>query len=275
MGMFSTRLLHCSIQPIAHTMIGVFDSGLGGLSVLRAIRERLPAHDMLYLADSAYCPYGPRPFAEVRVRALACGRWLVAQGAAVVVIACNTATSAAAELLRAELRVPVVGLEPGLKPAVAATRSGRVAVLATSGTLRGERFNNQLDRFARRAQVLTVACPDLVGYVEAGDLNGPDVSAAVTGYLEPLRAQGVDTFVLGCTHFPFLRPLISNLAGPDTAIIDTGTAVAAQVARVAAAVGLGPGDSTLRCATTGDPAAVAESLARVWGEPLPLAHAEI
>src|SRR5688572_24868795 len=132
-------------------MIGIFDSGLGGLSVLHAVRELLPEHDLLYLADSAYCPYGPRPLAEVRGRSLACGRWLVGQGAGVVVVACNTATSAAAELLRAELPVPVVGMEPGIKPAMAATRSGKVAALATSGTLRGERFASLVGRFAGEA----------------------------------------------------------------------------------------------------------------------------
>ncbi|MBX0328948.1 glutamate racemase [Oscillochloris sp. ZM17-4] len=254
-------------------MIGVFDSGLGGLSVLRSVRDMLPGQDLLYLADSAYCPYGPRPLVEVQGRALAIGRWLVAQGAAVVVIACNTATSAAADLLRAELPVPVVGMEPGLKPAIAASRSGRVAVLATSGTLGGERFASLVDRFAGGAQVLTVACPDLVGYVEAGDLDGPEVRAAVVGYLAPLLAEGVDSLVLGCTHFPFLRPLIAELVGPAAAIIDTGPAVAAQVARVAAGSARGVG--ALRCVTTGDPAEVAVSLARVWGGPLPLSWASV
>ncbi|NNJ13118.1 glutamate racemase [Chloroflexales bacterium ZM16-3] len=255
-------------------MIGVFDSGLGGLSVLRAVRDLLPSHDLLYLADSAYCPYGPRPLAEVQARALTIGRWLVEQGAAVVVIACNTATSAAASLLRADLPVPVVGMEPGIKPAMLATRSGRVAVLATIGTLRGERFANLLDRFAGGAQVRTVACPDLVGYVEAGDLDGPEVRAAVAGYLVPLLADGVDSFVLGCTHFPFLRPLIADMVGPNATIIDTGPAVAAQVARVVATAGAG-GGGTLRCVTTGDPTEVSPSLTRVWGEPLPISQLKL
>jgi glutamate racemase len=192
-----------------------------------------------------------------------------------VVIACNTATSAAAGLLRAGLPVPVVGMEPGLKPASVATRSGRVAVLATSGTLEGERFASLVERFAGGVQVTTVACPDLVAYVEAGDLDGPLVRAAVAGYLAPLRAHGIDTIVLGCTHFPFLRPLIADIAGPDTAIIDTGPAVAAQVARVAASVGAGPGRRELCCVTTGNPADVVGSLARVWGGPLPLAHIDL
>ncbi len=256
-------------------MIGVFDSGLGGLSVLRAIRERLPDHDLLYLADSAYCPYGPRPAAEVRMRAQACANWLVQQGADLIVIACNTATSAAADQLRAELTVPVVGLEPGLKPAIAASRNGRVGVLATSGTLHGERFMNLMRRFASRAQIFTVPSPDLVGYVEAGDLNGPDVRAALTAYLEPLRSQDVDAVVLGCTHFPFLRPLIAELAGPEIEIIDTGAAVAEQVSRIVEVYAIDPDGGTLRCATTGDPEAVGPPLMRVWGEEVPLMRVEI
>lgn len=254
-------------------MIGLFDSGIGGLSVLRAVRERLPDHDLLYLADSAYCPYGPRPRDAVRERALACGRWLVDQGAAMVLIACNTATSAAADLLRAALPVPVVGMEPGLKPAIAASRSGHVAVLATSGTLRGDRFTGLVERFAGDVQVSTVACPSLVGYVEAGDTHGPAVRQAVASYLEPLQARGVDTLVLGCTHFPFLRPLIAELAGPAVTIIDTGPAVAAQVERVALSAGVGPGGGRLRCATSGDPAQVSATLAKVWGATLAVTHA--
>ncbi|MEI8167814.1 MAG: aspartate/glutamate racemase family protein, partial [Chloroflexales bacterium] len=148
--------------------IGLFDSGLGGLSVARAVRAALPTHDLIYLADTAYCPYGPLPVAQVRTRALACARWLVGRGARVVVVACNTATSAAVELLRTSLAVPVVGMEPGLKPAVAATRTGRVAVLATSGTLTGERFARLVERFGARVEVRTVACPAMVRLVEAG-----------------------------------------------------------------------------------------------------------
>lgn len=255
-------------------MIGVYDSGLGGLSVLRAIRALLPCHDLCYLADTAYCPYGPRPPAEVRARALACAGWLVAQGAGLVVVACNTASSAALELLRTALPIPIVGMEPGIKPAIAATRTRRVGVLATDGTLTGERFAGLVERFAGDVRVQTMPCPGLVEQVEAGDLQGPRTRALLTRYLAPLQAGGVDTIVLGCTHFPFLTPLIAELAGPGVMIIDTGPAVARQVARVAAERGPGPGQGGLRCATTGDPAQVAAPLARVWGAPLPLEHAE-
>jgi glutamate racemase len=254
-------------------MIGLFDSGLGGLSVARAVRAVLPAHDLLYLADSAHCPYGPLPPERVRERASACARWLVAQGAAVVVVACNTATSAAVETLRAELPVPVVGMEPGIKPAVAATRGGRVAVLATSGTLGGGRFASLVERFAGGVEVRTVACPELVRLVEAGVLDGPGARAAVDHYVAPLVHDGVDSLVLGCTHFPPLRPLIER-AAPGAVVIDTGPAVAAQTARVARAAGVGPGSGTMRCATTGDPEVVAPALARVWGTALPVERAD-
>lgn len=248
-------------------MIGLFDSGLGGLSVAREVRALLPEHDLIYLADTAHCPYGPQPPEVVRERALACARWLAAQGAGVIVVACNTATSAALETLRAALALPVVGMEPGVKPAVAATRTGRVAVLATSGTLGGERFARLVERFAGGVEVATVACPELVGLVERGDLTSAHARSVVAGYVAPLVAEGVDSFVLACTHFPLLRHLIAA-AAPGVTIIDTGPAVAAQTSRVAAAAGIGPGAGRLRCATTGDPAQVAPALAQVWGASL-------
>lgn len=253
-------------------MIGLFDSGLGGLSVARAVRAALPCHDLLYLADTAYCPYGPLPREQVQARALACANWLVVQGARMVVVACNTASAAAAETLRARLNIPVVAMEPGVKPAVAATRSGRVAVLATSGTLRGERFAGLVERFAGGVEVQTIACPALVELVEAGELSGPRAAALVTAHVAPLVAAGVDTLVLGCTHFPPLRALIAA-AAPAATIIDTGPAVAAQTARVALVADIAPSAGALRCATTGDPAAVALALAHVWGAVLPVESA--
>jgi glutamate racemase len=250
----------------ATIMIGLFDSGLGGLSIARAVRAALPTHDLLYLADSAYCPYGPRPIAEIRARSLACARWLVDQGADLVVVACNTATAAAVELLRAELPVPVVGTEPGVKPAAAATRTGRVAVLATSGTLASSRLTQLVERFGTQVQVDTVACPALVDLVERGELDGPHAQDTVDGYLAPLRAAGVDTFILGCTHFPLIAPLIGAAAGPAATIIDTGPAVAQQVARLTATHGLAPGTGRFCAATTGDVAMVQRVFQRVWGD---------
>ncbi len=256
-------------QPVS---IGLFDSGLGGLSVARAIRTALPHHDLLYLADTAFCPYGPLPVAQVRARALACAHWLIGQGARIVVVACNTATSAAVELLRATLPVPVVGMEPGVKPAVATTRTGRVAVLATSGTLTGDRFAHLVKRFGNGVTVQTVACPAMVQLVEAGELTGPQAAAVVADYVAPLVADGVDTLVLGCTHFPPLRALIAA-AAPGVTIIDTGPAVAAQTARIAAAARISGGAGRVTFATTGDPEQVAPALGRVWGEAVPVTWA--
>jgi glutamate racemase len=190
------------------------------------------------------------------------------------VVACNTATSAALELLRAAFAVPIVGMEPGVKPAIQATRNGRVGVLATDGTLAGTRFAALVKRFATGVAVHTVPGPGLVAQVEAGDLNGPTTRALLARYLAPLQSRGVDTIVLGCTHFPFLSPVIAELVGPDITIIDTGLPVARQVARVATTVALTTGSSRLRCATTGNSTAVAPIMQRLLDADVPLEHAD-
>ena len=246
--------------------IGVFDSGVGGLSVLREVRCRLPRHDLLYLADTAYCPYGPKSPAEVRARVLAIGRWLVGRGAGLLVLACNTASSSALEPLRAALPVAVVGMEPGLRPAAAATRSGRVGVLATDSTLAGERFAALTRRYAEGVEVITQPCPRLVEQVEAGDLDGAATHALAEQYIAPLLARGVDTLVLGCTHYLFLHPLIARIAGAGVAIVNTGPAVARQVERVAGQIGLPPGSGMSRFWTTGDAASVGPVARRLLGE---------
>jgi glutamate racemase len=246
--------------------IALFDSGIGGLSVMREVRRLLPRHDLLYFADTAYCPYGPRPLTEIRARSLAIGRWLMERGAGLLLVACNTASSATLELLRAELPLPVVGMEPGLKPAVAASRNGRIGVLATSNTLAGVRFAALVERHAGGVEMLTQPCPGLVEQVEAGDLDGPATRALVERYLQPLLERGADTIVLGCTHYPFLRPLLVEIAGPGVTLVDTGPAVAAQVARVAARHALPSGSGVVRCWTSGDPATVAPVISRLLRE---------
>jgi glutamate racemase len=235
--------------------IALYDSGIGGLSVLREVRALLPRHDMLYLADAAYCPYGVKPEEAVRARALACGRWLERQGATMLVVACNTATAVAIEALREALAFPVVGMEPGIKPAIAATRSGVVGVLATGGTLASRRFSALVQRFANGVEVRTVPCPGLVECVEAGDVAGPRPRALLARYLDGLR--DADTLVLGCTHYPFLKGLITELAGPAVRLIDTGPAVARRVASLAQHSATPAHTGALRCATTGDAAAFA------------------
>jgi glutamate racemase len=253
-------------------LIGIYDSGLGGLSVLRAVRDLLPEHNLCYLADSAYVPYGPRSAEEVRRRACACTGWLVDQHAEIVVVACNTASSAALELLRDTFSLPIVGMEPGVKPAIHNTRTRHVGVLATSGTLTGSRFARLVQRFAGDVKVQAVACPELVEQVEAGELDSQRTRDIVARYLCPLRTDGVDTVVLGCTHFNFLAPVIAELAGPDMTIIDTAPAVARRVAYVVEEIGLSGGQRMLNIRTTGNPAQIAPLVARILQQPLPVEH---
>jgi glutamate racemase len=215
--------------------IGIFDSGLGGLTVVREILGQLPAERVVYVGDTGHAPYGERTREEIRDFSLGIGRFLTrVKGCRAIVVACNTATAAGVDALRSSLAVPIVGMEPGVKPAVAATRTGRVAVLATVSTLNAGRFATLVDRHARDITVFTQPCPGLVTSVEAGDFDSPAVYALVSEYVRPLLAQQVDTLVLGCTHFPLLRPVIAAVAGPEVAIIDTAPAVVQQLSRLLA-----------------------------------------
>jgi len=211
--------------------IGVFDSGVGGLSVLAHIHQHLSAEPLIYVADSAYMPYGCKSAAEVSDRCLKISDFLVSEGAQAIVVACNTATAVAVSLLRERYDVPVIGMEPPLKPAVISSRSGVVGVLATSGTVSSERFNSLKERFAADARLLVQPCPGLVERIEAGDLSGDETRAMLTAYLQPLLEQGVDTLVLGCTHYPFVMPLIAEIAGDHISILDTGDAIARELKR--------------------------------------------
>lgn len=214
--------------------VGVFDSGLGGLSVVRELRSQLPAEDLLYYADSANCPYGGRSPAYILERSCAITEWLIERGAKLIVVACNTATSVAVEALRARYAVPFVAMAPAVKPAAAATRSGRIGVLATPRTVTGESLARLIREHARGVEVYPVPAPGLVELVEAGELEGPRVEAALRPLLCPMLERGVDTVVLGCTHYPFLRDAIRRLGGPELAIIDSGTAVARRTSDVLA-----------------------------------------
>lgn len=211
--------------------IGVFDSGVGGLSVLRHLRAELPAEHFLYVADSGHAPYGVREPDFIRERALAIGDFLVGRGVKALVIACNTATAAAATQLRARYAIPVVAMEPGIKPAVAATRNNTIGVLATAGTLDSARFFSLLSRYAGNANVITQPCPGLVEAIEKNALDDPATRDLVRRYLQPLLARGADTIVLGCTHYPFVRDQVAAIAGADVAIVETGDAVARELRR--------------------------------------------
>ncbi len=215
--------------------IGIFDSGVGGLSVVREIVDQLPVQPIIYLADQANAPYGQRDLAEIRRLSEEIVRFLLAQGARLIVIACNTASAAALHWLRRQFpEVPFVGMEPAIKPAVERTRTGHVGVIATAATFQGELFASLLDRYAGSVAIHTQACPELVPLVEAGELDSPRARRAVQAYLAPLLAAGIDQLVLGCTHYPFLRPLLEEVVGPGVTVIDPAPAVARQTSRVLA-----------------------------------------
>ena len=256
--------------------VGIFDSGAGGLSVAREIRHALPAEHLLYVADTAYLPYGDRSEAEVRGRTLAIGAWMQAQGAKVLVVACNTASGAALEALRERLAIPVIGLEPALKPAVRETKVGRVGVMATRGTIGSARFQRLVDNYADGVQVVRDPCPGLADLVEDG-LAGPELERRMEAYVAPLREAGVDIVVLGCTHYVFVRDTIQRALGPDVRLLDSGEAIARRTRQIlaeSAALERG-GAGSLRLLTTGDPAEVAPVVHRLWGELVEVERLEI
>jgi len=251
--------------------IGVFDSGVGGLSVLREIRRELPREDLLYVADSRHAPYGDKPQETIAARSVAITEFLLEQGAKAVVVACNTATAVAVSLLRSRFSVPIIAMEPAIKPAVGRTRSGVVGVLATAQTAASHRFVQLLGRFNAGAEVLVRPCPGLVERIEAGDLDGVATRALLADYLNPLLAQGVDTLVLGCTHYPLLTPLIKELAGPEVTVMASGAAVARQVQRRLAEAGLlarREHDGIERFWTSAAPDAAEALIGRLWGGPI-------
>jgi glutamate racemase len=214
-------------------MIGIFDSGVGGLSVLRAVRAQLPNADLLYFGDNVHIPYGPRSLAEVREFSEAITRFLLGRGARVIVVACNTASAAALKHLRQTYpQVPFVGMEPAVKPAAEQTQTRVVGVLATPATFQGELFHSVVERFAQGVTVLRQVCPGLVQQIEMGDTGSPKTEAMLRDWVEPMLAQNIDALVLGCTHYPFVIPLLESICGPGVRVIDPAPAVARQVERV-------------------------------------------
>ena len=247
--------------------VGVFDSGVGGLSVLGEIRRLLPNESLLYVADCGHIPYGEKTPEFIRQRCAIIANFLHQQGAKALVVACNTATVAGvADLRRDYPHWPIVGMEPAVKPAAAATRSGIVGVLATTGTLQSAKFAALLDRFATDVQVITQPCPGLVELIEAGDLQSPALRQLLQGYVEPLLAAGCDTLILGCTHYPFLKPLLKHMVPAHISLIDTGAAVARQLQRLLAERGLlaAGSASETRFWSSADPIHLRKILPTLW-----------
>lgn len=238
-------------------LIGVFDSGVGGLSVLRAIRELLPTQPVLYFGDQAHVPYGVREVEEVREFSRQITSYLIRQGAKLIVVACNTASVAALKTLREEFpATPFVGMEPAVKPAAEQTRSGIVGVLATYATFHTSMYASVVERFAKGVTILEDHCPGLVAQIENGDLDGPNTRRILTDALLPMINKGADTIVMGCTHYPFVIPLIQSIVGEDVRVIDPAPAIARQVQRLLEShnlVNQSVHHAGLRFITTGDP----------------------
>ena len=257
------------------TKIGVFDSGLGGLSVLKELVTALPSEQFIYVSDAGHCPYGGKRASEITDRAEVITDFLLAQGAKLIVVACNTATIAAIESLRASYAVSFVGMEPAVKPAAGLTKTGVVGVLATGAALAGTKLHRLIERHAVGVRVLTQPCPGLVERVEAGEIDTAETRMLVRRYTEPLLAEGADVLVLGCTHYPFLREVIQQEVGPGIALLDTGAAVARRTAAVWAAeqpLAALPSVGRLQLFTSGDPVAVAAVASQLWGAPLTVEH---
>ncbi|UTH74863.1 glutamate racemase [Chromobacterium sp. IIBBL 290-4] len=253
-------------------MIAMYDSGLGGLSVWRAVRAALPAWPITYLADQAYCPYGPRSREEIIERALKISRYLISQGATILVVACNTATTAAITAMREEFSLPIVGIEPAIKPAAAMSQTGRIAVLATEYTLASERVQTLLDAHAEGVDVLRRPGHGWVEQVEAGELSSERTRALVRQVVEPLMGENIDHIALGCTHYPFLEPLIREITGDAIRLYDPAEAIARRVDDLIRQHGVDcQGDSYYRFITTADDAGdMAQRLLQLIGHPYPV-----
>lgn len=213
-------------------MIGVYDSGIGGLSVLKELIKLMPGEDFTYFSDDAYCPYGPKDPELIRERASVITQELINDGAEMIVVACNTATAAAISMLRERYPIPFVGMEPAVKPAALNSRTGVVGVLATAGTFKGSLYHTTLEKLPASVQVIECVGEGLVETVEKGILDGPQVESLIHKCIDPILAAKADHIVLGCTHYPFLKPVIERIAGPAVTVINPAPAVARQAEKL-------------------------------------------
>jgi glutamate racemase len=265
--------------------IGVFDSGVGGLTVLRELLRELPDERFIYFGDTGNCPYGVRPEAQIQELALAVARFLLARDVKQIVVACNAASVSALASLRAAFELPFVGVVPAIKPAAERTRAGKVGVAATETSARSQYLRRLIAEHANGVEVLAAGCPRLVTLAEAGILDGPEAEAAVRGYIEPLLAAGIDELVLGCTHFPAMSAVFARVAGPAVEVIDSGAAVARQARRVLAERDLlaPPGGGPLAAPravrasdefwSSGEAVGFARTAKAILGEPIHARHA--
>jgi glutamate racemase len=249
----------------ASAPVGVFDSGIGGLSVLREIHKQLPSENIIYVGDQGHVPYGPRPMDEVRRFSFEVTRYLLERGSKIIVIACNTASAAAlSELRAARPDIHFIGMEPAVKPAAEQTHSGVVGVLATPATFQGALYASVVERFAKGVTILQSTCPGLVNQIEKGELDTPETRRILENAILPMLEKKIDTIVMGCTHYPFVIPLIQQITGPEVRVIDPAPAIARQTQRILTELKLlnpGLAAGKLQFLTSGN-AALLENLVR-------------
>ncbi|MBV9709424.1 MAG: glutamate racemase [Ktedonobacteraceae bacterium] len=262
------------MSSVSLAPIGVFDSGVGGLTILAALRKELPEEHYIYFGDTSHCPYGMRSEAEVTELSTRACRFLIEQGVKLIVVACNTASQAALNTLRARFSLPFVGVVPAVKPAARFTRSGRIGVAATNQAARAAYLRQLIDDYASGVEVYAVGCPELVTLVEHGDFDGPLVEETLQNSLRPLLMNDIDVLVLGCTHFPALRPTIERVIGPHILVIDSGSAIARRTHAILDAEGIvrpsnhGDEAGQLQVWCSGDAVAFSEVTSKLLGYPV-------
>ena len=277
-------MLESSSLQSYNQSIGVFDSGVGGLSVLKAIRAALPHEDLIYVADSLFAPYGDKSPEYITQRTLKLGSWLESVGVRALTLACNTATSVAVKALREQTQLPVVAIEPAIKPAVALTQTGVIGVLATQQTVQSENVIGLCELHGQGKRIILQACPGWVELVEKGELHGEKTQMLVQKFIDPLVDEGVDTLVLGCTHYPFLQFVIERIYGKALNLLDPAQAVAKELVRRLDQLNIEPKNKELpkfaepsiagrtRLMTTGDATQATQVMSQLWGEPIEVEH---
>lgn len=250
--------------------IGIFDSGAGGLSILSGIHQLLPAEQLLYVADTAHAPYGPKGESYIRARCEVIVQFFCQQQVKAVVVACNTATAAAIADLRARYQLPIIGVEPAVKPAASQSKSGVVGVLATRGTISSEKFLNLQNRFNDAVEIISSPCPGLVEQIENLQPDAKQIQQLLRTYIEPMLQAGADTLVLGCTHYSLIKQQIQQVAGSAVAILDAGDAVAKELQRRLSAENLlsDSGAGSVQFFSSGDVEQQQALLGAYWGSKL-------
>lgn len=268
------------MKPEATAAIGVFDSGVGGLTVLRAVRAQLSAENILYVADSQHMPYGERDPEYITKRCVAVANFLHQQPVKAIVVACNTASVVAIQTLRDLLDIPIVGIEPAIKPAASVTRSGVVGVMATSRTVNSLGVKKLCELYGKNVELILTPCTGLVERIERAQLSTPETRDLISSFVTPMLHAGADTIVLGCTHYPFVRDVIQGIVGNSVTVVEPGAAVARQLARRLDELGLRRNNTEINeqanetFYSTGEVGVAASVISSLWGRPVAVRYLE-